>query len=163
MSDSLVTYRGTVYPWQCDHNGHMNVMFYVGKFDEASWQLLSRLGLSRSYIRKAGATLVAVEQHLQYNHELHAGDVVTIRSELVEVRDKSIHFIHRMTNDETGGVAATSALVGVHIDTTSRKGRSLPAAVRERAALLCDAEQHAHGKLDSISLETLDGVLVSAG
>ena len=51
-SDSLVTYRGTVYPWQCDHNGHMNVMFYAGKFDEASWQLLSRLGLSRSRIRQ---------------------------------------------------------------------------------------------------------------
>jgi acyl-CoA thioester hydrolase len=21
------TYRGTVYPWQCDHVGHMNVMW----------------------------------------------------------------------------------------------------------------------------------------
>lgn len=31
----LVTYVGTVYPWQCDHVGHMNVMWYVGKFDEA--------------------------------------------------------------------------------------------------------------------------------
>ena len=29
------TYRGTVYPWQCDHVGHMNIMWYVGKFDEA--------------------------------------------------------------------------------------------------------------------------------
>ena len=24
------TYRGTVYPWQCDHVGHMNIMWYVG-------------------------------------------------------------------------------------------------------------------------------------
>ena len=32
---SLLTYRGTVYPWHCDHVGHMNVMWYVGKFDEA--------------------------------------------------------------------------------------------------------------------------------
>jgi len=31
------TYRGTVYPWQCDHVGHMNIMWYVGKFDEANW------------------------------------------------------------------------------------------------------------------------------
>jgi acyl-CoA thioester hydrolase len=23
------TYRGTVYPWQCDHVGHMNIMWYV--------------------------------------------------------------------------------------------------------------------------------------
>jgi len=24
------TYRGTVYPWQCDHVGHMNIMWYAG-------------------------------------------------------------------------------------------------------------------------------------
>ena len=35
--DSEVTYRGVVYPWDCDHMGHMNVMRYVGKFDEATW------------------------------------------------------------------------------------------------------------------------------
>ena len=29
-----ITYRGVVYPWQCDHMGHMNVMWYAGKFDE---------------------------------------------------------------------------------------------------------------------------------
>jgi len=31
-----ITYRGLVYPWHCDHMGHMNVMWYTGKFDEAS-------------------------------------------------------------------------------------------------------------------------------
>jgi len=30
-----VTYRGTVYPWHCDHVGHLNRMWYAGKFDEA--------------------------------------------------------------------------------------------------------------------------------
>jgi acyl-CoA thioester hydrolase len=33
MSDLIETYRGAVYPWHCDHMGHMNVMWYVGKFD----------------------------------------------------------------------------------------------------------------------------------
>jgi hypothetical protein len=47
MSELALTYRGTVYPWQCDHLGHMNVMWYVGKFDEASWQLLATLGFTR--------------------------------------------------------------------------------------------------------------------
>jgi acyl-CoA thioester hydrolase len=31
-----ITYKGTVYPWQCDHIGHMNIMRYVSKFDEAN-------------------------------------------------------------------------------------------------------------------------------
>jgi acyl-CoA thioester hydrolase len=34
---ATVTYRGVVYPWHCDHMGHMNVMWYVGRFDEATW------------------------------------------------------------------------------------------------------------------------------
>jgi hypothetical protein len=34
MPDLPITYRVVVYPWQCDHKGHMNVMWYVGKFDE---------------------------------------------------------------------------------------------------------------------------------
>ena len=31
-AQELLTYRGGVYPWHC---GHMNVMWYTGKFDEA--------------------------------------------------------------------------------------------------------------------------------
>ncbi|MCK1713897.1 MULTISPECIES: hypothetical protein [unclassified Bradyrhizobium] len=27
------TNRGTVYPWQCDHVGHMNIIWHVGKLD----------------------------------------------------------------------------------------------------------------------------------
>ncbi len=36
---AIKTYQGTVYPWNCDHMGHMNVQFYVAKFDEAIWNL----------------------------------------------------------------------------------------------------------------------------
>src|SRR5689334_23302299 len=80
MSELPITYRGTVYPWHCDHMGHMNVMWYVGKFDEATWQLLSNIGLSRSRLEKEGAGMAAVEQHIEYKRELRAGDLVTIRS-----------------------------------------------------------------------------------
>jgi hypothetical protein len=47
----IVTYRGTVYPWHCDHMGHMNVMWYMGKFDEAVWNLFLEVGLTPSYLR----------------------------------------------------------------------------------------------------------------
>jgi acyl-CoA thioester hydrolase len=33
---SMTTYKGCVYPWHCDHVGHLNIMWYVGKFDEAN-------------------------------------------------------------------------------------------------------------------------------
>jgi hypothetical protein len=45
-----------------------------------------------------------------------------------------------MTNDETGEVAAISAIVGVHLDFGTRTSRSRPADVRERADLIVDRE-----------------------
>ena len=42
----IETYRGVVYPWHCDHMGHMNVMWYVGKFDEATWNLFAQVGVT---------------------------------------------------------------------------------------------------------------------
>ncbi len=93
MAQSVTTYRGTVYPWQCDHMGHMNVMWYVGKFDEATWQLLAAIGLSAKRLRDERIGMVAVEQHLEYKRELLAGDLVTIRSRVQEVREKAIRFL----------------------------------------------------------------------
>ncbi len=133
MTDTL-TYRGTVYPWHCDHMGHMNVMWYVGKFDEATWQLFSLLGLAPSRLRGENAGMAAVEQRIEYRRELHAGDVVSIHSRVLEMKDKSIRFCHEMRNDETGEIAAVTTLVGVHLDTQARKARAFPEDVRAQAA-----------------------------
>jgi acyl-CoA thioester hydrolase len=56
---------------------HMNVMWYVAKFDEASWQFLSRLALTPARISRDGAGMAAVEQRTEYKRELRADDVVT--------------------------------------------------------------------------------------
>ena len=130
----LLTYRGTVYPWHCDHMGHMNVMWYVGKFDEATWQLMASIGLSPERLRRDGIGMVAVEHHLEYKRELIAGDLLTIRSSVQEVREKSLLFLHEMTNQETQELAARTTLTGVCIDMNTRKAQPLPADVRERIA-----------------------------
>jgi acyl-CoA thioester hydrolase len=133
MSEPVLTYRGTVYPWQCDHVGHMNVMWYVGKFDEATWQLFAAIGLTRSFLNETNSGMAALEQHITYKRELLPGDQVTIHTSVLEVKDKTIRFVHEMRNDETGDVAATTTLTGVHLDRTTRKSSPWPAEARERA------------------------------
>ena len=130
---SEATYRGTVYPWQCDHVGHMNIMWYVGKFDEANWNLFARLGLTPSYLRETNCGLAAVQQNIAYKRELLAGDIVEVRSCLLEVRDKSIRFRHDMHNAETGELAATCEITGVYLDRTARKSRMLAPEIRAAA------------------------------
>ena len=80
MPDLPITYRGVVYPWQCDHVGHMNVMWYVGKFDEATWQLFAMSGLTPSFLQEQGRGMAAVQQNITYKRELRPGDVVSLRS-----------------------------------------------------------------------------------
>jgi acyl-CoA thioester hydrolase len=136
MPEPVLTYRGTIYPWHCDHMGHMNVMWYVGKFDEATWQFFANVALPRSRFLSEGTGMAAVEQHIEYKRELHAGDLISIRSAVLELKEKSIRFVHEMTNDETGELAARTVIVGVYFDTTARKSLALPADVRQHAQLL---------------------------
>ena len=133
MSEWNMTYRGVVYPWHCDHMGHMNVMWYASMFDHACWQLLAMLGLHPYRFAQDGTGVAAVEQHIQYRRELHAGDTVTIQSALLEVKDKSIHMLHKMLHDASEKVAATTVVVAVHLDTKIRKAIRLPEDIRQKA------------------------------
>jgi acyl-CoA thioester hydrolase len=141
LPQSLVTYRGAVYPSQCDHMGHMNVMWYVAKFDEATWQRFSAIGLTPSRLRTESIGMAGVEQHIEYKRELYAGDVVTVSSTILEIKERVLRFAHEMKNDETGEVAARTILIAVHLDTATRRARPLPTDVRDRAYAMIDGQQ----------------------
>lgn len=135
----MLTYRGTVYPWHCDHMGHMNVMWYVGKFDEATWHLFHAVGLGPGNLKSAGRGMAAVDQRITYSRELFAGTVVSVITSVDEIHDRKIRFTHEMRNDDTGDVAATTTILGVHLDTTTRRAESFAPSVIEAARSLMNA------------------------
>jgi acyl-CoA thioester hydrolase len=115
------TYRGVVYPWQMDHMDHMNVQFYTARFDEATWHLFAALGMTTGYFKSNRRGMAAVEQRTLYKRELHAGALIRIASELLEMKPKTIRFVHRMYDTESDEEVASTELVGVHIDTDTRR------------------------------------------
>lgn len=133
MKELPLTYRGLVYPWHCDHMGHMNVMWYTGKFDEATWNFAALFGLTAAYMKQENKGMVAVEQKTLYKRELLAGTGISIRSGMIETGEKKIKFFHEMTNDQSGELAAVTFLTGVHIDTILRRACALPEEVRKQA------------------------------
>jgi len=135
----LETYRGTIFPWHCDHMGHMNVMWYVGKFDEATWNLFASFGVTAAFLREKRRGMAAVQQNITYRRELYAGETVLVRSALLELRDKVAKFVHEMRNAETGELAAICVLTGVHIDTDTRKSCPFPEEILERGRRLVGA------------------------
>jgi acyl-CoA thioester hydrolase len=130
---ALETYRGVVYPWHIDQIGHMNVQFYTARFDEATWHFFSAIGITSAYLKANGRGMAAVDQHTQYKQELHAGALIRITSELLEIKSKTVRFRHCMYDAETGSEVALTDLVGVHLDTASRRSVPLPQEIVDRA------------------------------
>jgi len=126
-----LTYRGTVFPWHCDHIGHMNVMWYISKFDEATWQLFTTMGITPSYLRSRKRGMAGLEQRVLYRRELRAGDVVSVHSGVLEIREKVMRYVHEMYNDETGELSAVVIITSVHMNTIKRKACPFPKKIME--------------------------------
>ena len=130
------TYQGTIYPWNCDHMGHMNVQFYVAKFDQATWNLMALLGLTTEYFKKEKKGCVALEQHLKYLNEVVAGDNIIVESEILEIKEKIILFNHYMMKLSSKEVVSETNLTGLHMDTELRKACPLPDFVKKNHVAL---------------------------
>ena len=70
--------------------GHMNVQWYASKFDEGTWHLLSAVGITTDYIRKNNKGMAALEQTTKYKAEAMAGDLLIVKSKILETKDKTI-------------------------------------------------------------------------
>lgn len=130
--------------------GHMNVMWYAGKFDEASWQALARLGVTRAYMLERNCMMAAVEQDTLYKREVRDGDILSIRTRVHDIGEKTVRLFHEMKNDGTGEIAATSAVTGIHIDRATRRPcpfphdllRSMHHRVSDEVRMDIDITQH---------------------
>ena len=129
----ILTYRGAVYPRHLDHMGHMNVQYYVAKFDEAVWHLFDRIGVTTDYIREHRRGMAAVEMNIRYLKELGAGDLVSVRSGLLKVGGRSIDVIQEMRLGEAGELTAVQKITAVHLDREARRAVPFPEAIAARA------------------------------
>jgi acyl-CoA thioester hydrolase len=130
MSGYIETFRGVVYPWHCDHQGHMTTMHYVGMFDAAFWHLLSAQGFTRAYLAEHGTGFADVSDTIAYLAELPVGSPLTIESGILKVGTTSIVSFNRMRDTETGVLAATSEKATVYFDLEARQKVPLPPDLR---------------------------------
>lgn len=61
------------------------------------------------------------------------GPYWTFKTRLVEVKAKTLRYLHTMRNSETGEDVATMELLVAYIDTAARKAVALPEAVQAKA------------------------------
>ena len=130
---SFETARGTVHAWQCDHMGHANLRAYGEFFEQALWHVFHRIGITPSMLRGETIRMAGVQQSINYRKELLPGDLVLVKSQLIEFRERSLKMRHEMQHVETGEVCATCELTAVCIDARTRKPRQFPPEISSKA------------------------------
>jgi acyl-CoA thioester hydrolase len=132
LSTLPITHQATVPADYLDEMGHMNVMWYTHLFDLATWHLFASFGMDLGYFEGQNAGAFALEQHTRYLAEVRLEQSITICSRILGRSTKRIHFMHFMCLDGLDALAATTELVGIHIDRLTRRSSPLPEAVAAR-------------------------------
>ncbi len=128
-----VTYRGVVYPAQCDAMGHMNVQHYVAAFDQAMWHLVLALGFRPSWVTERRQGWADVRYLINFKRELSAGQLFRVESAVVRIGGSSLVTAHQLREVESGEVAADIEMTSVYFDLERRASRQLPPDIRRAA------------------------------
>jgi acyl-CoA thioester hydrolase len=125
----FLTYKGAVMTWECDSNGHMNVMYYINKFENAGRNLSLEMGTSKMMSKEMG--FVVVEQTIKYLKEVFEDDLLYVESSLVSFSNKALIMQHEMYNGLTKELVSTMDVVGVLFDKINRKAIPIPEESKE--------------------------------
>lgn len=127
-----ISHQAVILPEYIDIMDHMNVMWYIHLFDQATRQFFDSFGFGEGYRFDSGNGSFALEQHVRYLAEVREGDTVTIRTRALGRSAKVIHFMHFMIRDRDEALSATGELVGMHADLDARQGTPFPPEIAAR-------------------------------
>jgi acyl-CoA thioester hydrolase len=133
-----VATRLEILPEWTDQNGHMNVAYYVLAFDRATDAFYDRLGIGWSTLRE-GRSLFTLAMNVDYLAEVFAGETVSIASRLLDCDSKRLHYLHEMSRERDGALAATNEVVALHVAMQTRRSEPFPPEVAERLTAMQSA------------------------
>lgn len=135
MDNATEVFRGAVFPWYCNHMGHMNIMYYVHMFDQGQMHLMSSAGYRWE---EDGEGFTNVKQNIEYLSELHSGALVVVKGRVQSIGNTSCTVRLEMFDAESGVLAATCESVLVVFSLDTRKATAISGALREGlAGLIC--------------------------
>lgn len=133
MADWIWTFKGAVLASEYDSTAYMNSHMYVSRFDQATWFLLSTIGVTPISMKQKRLRIAIIRQNYQFLQELRGGELVEIKSGFLTVGEKYFRFLHQMSSDVPGRMAATCDCVAVQASLETGKSVLLSKALRSAA------------------------------
>ncbi len=124
--DEVQMYESVVKPEWIDHNGHMNLGYFVVAFDEATDAVYEIWGIGLDYPKQCGCSVFTLGVNVDYLAELFEGDPIRIETLLVDHDHKRIHYFHRMYHGDSGALVATNECLCMNVNLESRRSAPFP-------------------------------------
>ncbi|MHC5654396.1 acyl-CoA thioesterase [Stappia sp.] len=99
---ALETLFSFVNCWECDENDHLNVQFYLSRFEEADRQFRLQSGLTDAVAGPRRA------RHMRFHNELLAGDALVMTSHVAFDGPYMLTVVHELRRTADNSLAATA-------------------------------------------------------
>jgi len=117
--------------YELDPYGHLNHSAYIQFFETGRIELLEQVGMDLESFAARGYRFVVNRIHTSFDRPVHAGDKVTVETEIVELRRASSMWRQRLVRD--GDVVARQELRAAITDNDGKPVRA-PADLAEALA-----------------------------
>ena len=128
-----------VEPQWIDYNGHLNMAYYNVLFDRAVDEAYELIGIGLDYLKTRQHSTFTAEVHVRYLREIHEGDPVRVKFQLLDFDAKRIHYFETLLHAEQGWVSATSENMTLHVDMAAKKVAAFPDDVMRMLARMKEA------------------------
>jgi acyl-CoA thioester hydrolase len=123
-----------------DRNGHMNMRWYSGIFDEAGDVLHERLGLTPEFHAPRGSGTFDLEHHIHFLREVLIGDRTAVYARIVAASAQRVHYLLFMVNETRACVAAVFECLNAFADLRARRTAPFPPEIAAKIRPLIAAE-----------------------
>ncbi len=132
----IMTVERTVPLDWTDYNGHMNEAKYLQAFGDATDRMMWLIGCDADYIA-GGSSYFTAETHIRHLDEVHAGELITVLTQVLAGKGKKMHLFHRMFAGSRE--LATGEHMLIHVDLTTRRASDPAPALAKTLGLIAKA------------------------
>ncbi|MEM5472063.1 carnitine 3-dehydrogenase [Hoeflea sp. AS60] len=122
-----------------DYNGHMNESRYGQVFSDAGDVVMQMVGADEGYIA-GGLSYFTVSNEIGYLNETHLGDVIHVRTQVLEARGKKLRMYHEMIRTSDGDLLATCNQLLIHVSLETRRACEPEGEVLAKITALGEAQ-----------------------
>ena len=134
--NSIITCKKASNTWDLDFDGYATHRFLISCVSDAATQLFTKCGVNHKWRADYQIGSAALDYIVRYYNYPTIGMAVSLKSNFIEINEKSFKFCHHLIDDASNRVLMDIQIAAVLFDLKKRVAIKLPNSFRKKAEAL---------------------------